>query len=80
MARYKIHSILKYYVSLAVKLGYCKTNAYDDYRLRKGKSLKEPVFLEEDEIGMIKNLAVGRKAFPCTGFVYIPMLHRPVLR
>lgn len=83
MARYKIHSILKHYVSLAVKLGYCKTNAYDDYRLRKGKSLKEPIFLEEDEIGMIRTIQLDERLsrvrdlfiFQCfTGLSYVDLM------
>jgi hypothetical protein len=47
---YKRHNAFKGYITKAVKLGICKSNPYDEFKYAKGKDLKEPVFLTEEEI------------------------------
>lgn len=50
---YKRHNAFKRYITKAVKLGLCKSNPYDEFKYTKGKDLKEPVFLTEDELRKI---------------------------
>lgn len=50
---YKRHNAFKRYITKAVKLGLCKSNPYDEFKYTKGKDLKEPVFLTEEELRKI---------------------------
>ena len=45
-ALHKVHSILRTYIKLAIKLKVCEYNPYDDFEVKKGKSLKEPTFFD----------------------------------
>ncbi len=53
---YKRHGAFKSYIAKAVKLGYCKYNPYDDFRVKKGDPLKTPVYLTEEEMDKVKKL------------------------
>lgn len=84
MARYKVHSYLKNYIKLAAKLGLCETNPYDDFEMRKGKNLKDPIFLVEGEIDRIRSFQTDIEKlervrdlfiFQCfTGLSYIDLM------
>lgn len=55
---YKRHNAFKRYINKAIKLGLCEKNPYDDFKVEKGKDLKEPVFLTEEELQKIKDLSL----------------------
>lgn len=50
---YKRHNAFKRYITKAVKLGLCKSNPYDEFKYSKGRDLKEPVFLTDEELKKI---------------------------
>lgn len=50
---YKRHNAFKGYITKAIKLGICKSNPYDEFKYAKGKELKQPVFLTEEELSKI---------------------------
>ena len=82
---YKRHNAFKGYITKAVKLGICKSNPYDEFKYAKGKDLKEPVFLTEEEIKKIIDYEPGndklRKVkdlfiFQCfTGLAFVDMVN-----
>lgn len=82
---YKRHNAFKRYITKAVKLGICKSNPYDEFKYAKGKDLKEPVFLTEEEIKKIIDYEPGndklRKVkdlfiFQCfTGLAFVDMIN-----
>jgi Site-specific recombinase XerD len=51
---YKRHFALKRIIKEAIKRKICEYNPYDYFEIKKGKS-KTPVFLEENEIELMKN-------------------------
>ncbi|MCD8042290.1 MAG: site-specific integrase [Tannerellaceae bacterium] len=56
---YKRHSLFKGYIEKARKRGVIKTNPYDEFRFKKGKS-EDPVYLIESEVKkIIKYTPVG---------------------
>ena len=82
-ALHKVHSILRTYIKLAIKLKVCEYNPYDDFEVKKGKSLKEPTFLIEEEIDLIKSFKFDERLtkvrdlfiFQCfTGLSYIDLM------
>lgn len=80
---YKRHNAFKHYIEKAIKLGLCKSNPYDEFKVEKGKDLKTPVFLTEEELQKIKDFAPAdekldnvRKLFlfQCyTGMAYVDL-------
>ena len=80
---YKRHNALKSYIIKAINLGYCSYNPYIDFKVVKGKNLKAPVFLTEDELKRIVDYkALNSKlqqvkdlfVFQCyTGLAYVDL-------
>jgi len=52
---YKRHKVFSKYIDKAIKLGLCKENPYDDYKVPRGVALKKPTFLTEQELQKIKD-------------------------
>jgi len=82
---YKMHSIFRKYISNAINLGLCKSNPYDNFKFVKGKNLKKPTFLTEDELEKIKNFKTDNEklqkvidlfVFQCyTGLAYVDLMN-----
>lgn len=51
---YKRHKVFSSYISKAVKLGLCESNPYDVFKVTTGRAIKEPVFLTDSEIDVIR--------------------------
>lgn len=80
---YKRHKVFSKYINKAIKLGLCEKNPYDEYKVPRGVALKQPVFLTEPELQLIKDyrpvddkLEKVRKLFilQCyTGMAYVDL-------
>ena len=82
---YKMHSIFRKYIDKAVNLGLCKVNPYNNFKFIKGKNVKEPTFLTEEEVNKIKNFKTDNEKlikvrdlfiFQCyTGLAYVDLMN-----